>query len=148
SPSRWRFADGCYRGVALCLLALAFIWAWRHPRRLRLAEGLSWGALTMVLLAPGLSPQYLLWAPALALAVSPRLCWRLSLGALPLALGFYALFMPTVLVGDAAWATPRQGPALMWTWAGANLLWWLWAAREWHGLKIRNARTVAAVYSF
>jgi hypothetical protein len=131
APELWRRADFWFRSCALGTLGAAFAWVLLRSGRLRLLDSLPWVALTLVLLAPGLSPQYLVWAPALALAVSPALCRRLSLAALPLALGFYALFMPGVLAGPAAWSPPADGPALIWAWAAANLAWWSWMAVEW-----------------
>jgi uncharacterized membrane protein len=131
APAGWRTFDGVYRFLALVLIGLAFVWALLRARSWLLLESLSWTALTLWLLAPGLSVQYLAWAPALALAVSTRLAWRLSLAALPLAAGFYACFMPVVLAGPAAWDAPRQGPLLMGSWALANLAWYAWTAREW-----------------
>jgi hypothetical protein len=138
APALWRQADFCFRACALGLLGLAFAWALLRSGKVRLLDSLPWVALTLVLLAPGLSPQYLVWAPAMALAVSPLLCWRLSLAALPLALGFYALFMPGVLAGPAAWSPPLESPALIWAWAAANLAWWSWTALEWKHLHAFN----------
>jgi len=93
-------------------------------------------------LAPGLSPQYLAWPVALALAVSPGLGRRLSLASLPLLLGFYALFMPPVLAGAAAWAPPRLGQSATLLWALANLLWWIYMASQWahSGARVLLAR--------
>jgi hypothetical protein len=135
-------ADGLLRLVCEAVLALAFaVCLWRC-RRLRLLEGLPWMALLLLLAAPGLSPQYLAWPVALALAVSPRLALRLSLASLPLLLCFYGLFMPTVLAGPAAWAPPRLGPGAVLLWALANLLWWLYLAAQWYSLgpRMRLAR--------
>lgn len=141
APAAWILADRCYRALALALLASAFVCALLGRRRLSLPRSLPFAALTMVLLAPGLSPQYLLWAPALALAVSPALAWRLSLAALPLAALFYALFMPGVLAGAAAWAPPQPGTALILGFAAANLAWWCWTALEWRRLAPFGAAT-------
>ena len=136
----WRQSEPWIRALALILLGSALAWALMRARGLRLLEGLPWVALILVLLAPGLSPQYLIWAPALALAFSPALAWRLSLAALPLALGFYALFMPEVLAGRAAWAPPEQTHALILAWGAANLVWWLWTAGEWRRLSFGRPR--------
>ncbi len=143
-PALWRAADAGYRDAALALIAAAFAWAVSHPRDLRLAAALPWAGLTLALLAPGLSPQYLLWAPALALAWSPGLCLRLSVPALALAAGFYALVLPGVLAGSAAWAPPRPIPGLMFAWAAANLAWWAWSAGQWRRLKVLNVRAARA----
>ncbi|HTB23392.1 MAG TPA: hypothetical protein VK914_11890 [bacterium] len=147
-PELWRQADFWFRAAALALLGLAFAWALLRRGGLRLLDGLPWAALTLILLAPGLSPQYLIWAPALALALSPALVWRLSLAALPLALAFYALFMPSVLAASMAWSPPSPSPALILAWGAANLAWWAWTLREWGGLKDRNlARPRAGYFS-
>jgi len=134
----WRRFDAWFRIFAVLFLGLAFSWALLRSRRLRLLEALPWAALTLVLMAPGLSPQYLIWAPALALAVSSRLAWRLSLVALPLALLFYVLFMPQVLAGPAAWAAPQPTHALIMIWGTVNLAWCLWTFFEWKNLEERN----------
>jgi hypothetical protein len=148
APDVWRQADFWFRASSLALLGLAFAWALLRCGRLRLLDGLAWAALTLVLLAPGLSPQYLVWAPALALAVSPALAWRLSLAALPLGLGFYALFMPGVLAGPFAWSPPSQSRILILAWGAANLAWWLWMLPQWKGLQERNlARRRAGHFS-
>jgi hypothetical protein len=119
------------KACTLGLLAAAALWSLQRVRSIKLLEGLPWAALTLVLLAPALSVQYLAWAPALALAVSPSLGWRLSLAALPLAVVFYALFMPAVLAGPSAWAPPVQSPGVLLAWAGLNLAWWFWTLGEW-----------------
>jgi hypothetical protein len=138
APELWRTVDGAYRLAALALIGGAFLWAWRRSRSLDLVDSLPWAALTLVLLAPGLSPQYLVWAPALALAVSPVLAWRLSLAGFLLASGLYALFMPAVLAGPLAWAPLPQTATSILAWGGINLLWWLWTVTEWRRLKSRN----------
>jgi hypothetical protein len=137
-PELWVRTDFWFRAAALACLGLSFGLALLGSRGLKLLDGLPWAALTLVLLAPGLSPQYLSWAPALALALAPALAWRLSLAALPLAAGFYALFMPGVLAGPFAWPTPAQRPALILAWGAANLLWWSWTAVEWMRLRRLN----------
>jgi hypothetical protein len=127
----YRGLDGLWRALSETALALAFLAGLWQCRRLRLQEGLPWAALLLLLLAPGLSPQYLVWPAALALAVSPQLCLRLCLAGLPLLLGFYGLFMPAVLAGSAAWAPPRLGQGATLLWALANLLWWIYLAALW-----------------
>ena len=138
----YRALDGAWRSLALAGLGLAFAAGLWQCRRLRLLEGLPWAALLLLLLAPGLSPQYLAWPVALALAVSPGLGRRLSLASLPLLLGFYALFMPPVLAGAAAWAPPRLGQSATLLWALANLLWWIYMASQWahSGARVLLAR--------
>jgi hypothetical protein len=138
----YRAADGLLRLACEAGLALVFAACLWQCRRLRLLEGLPWMALLLLLLAPGLSPQYLAWPVALALAVSPRLALRLSLASLPLLGCFYGLFMPTVLAGPAAWAPPRLGQSAVLLWALANLLWWIYLAAQWLALgpRMRLAR--------
>jgi len=124
--------DGLWRAAAGLGLALAYAAGLWQCRRLKLLEGLPWVALLLLLLAPGLSPQYLAWPVALALAVSPRLALRLSLACLPLLACFYGLFLPPVLAGTAAWAPPALGTSGTLLWALANLLWWIYLAAQWH----------------
>jgi hypothetical protein len=131
SAEAYRRLDGLWRGAAEAALALAFAAGLWQCRRLRLLEGLPWAALLLLLCAPGLSAQYLAWPVALALAVSPRLALRLCLASLPLLLAFYGCFMPTVLLGAAAWAPPRLGQSVTLLWALANLLWWIYLAAQW-----------------
>ena len=127
----YRRLDGLWRAAAGLGLGLAYAAGLWQCRRLKLLEGLPWTALLLLLLAPGLSPQYLAWPVALALAVSPRLALRLSLACLPLLGCFYALFLPTVLAGKAAWVPPALGQIGTLLWALANLLWWIYLAAQW-----------------
>ena len=127
----YRQVDDAWRSLALGALAAAFLWALLQPRRLRLLDGLALAALTLLLLAPGLSPQYLGWPIALALLRPSGPAWRLTLASLPLLVGFYALFMPPVLLGAAAWAPPRVPQAFYLLWAVANLGWCFFVAAEW-----------------
>jgi hypothetical protein len=134
SADLYRRLDGVWRALAEAALTLGFAAGLWQCRRLRLLEGLPWAALLLLLLAPGLSPQYLAWPVALALAVNPRLALRLGLACLPLLLAFYALFMPAVLAGGLAWPPPRLGQGATLLWALANLLWWTYLAAQWSRL--------------
>lgn len=134
----YRQADALWRGLSLAGLALAWTWALWQRRRLRLLDSLAWAALTLVLFAPGLSPQYLAWPAALGLLVGGSFALRYSLASLALLAGFYALFMPAVLAGQAAWAPPGLGPGWTLVWAAANLAWWAWGLGAWAQLQRRN----------
>jgi hypothetical protein len=122
----------------LGLLGLGWLWALARARRLRLLDALPWMAFTLVLFAPGLSPQYLAWPAAFSLLIGIRQAWHYQLASLPLLAGFYALFMPEALAGAAAWAPPSLGAGWILLWAALNLAWWAWAWREWLSLKRRN----------
>lgn len=136
----YRQVDDAWRSLALGGLAAAFAWGLLQSRRLRLLDGLAWGALTLLLLAPGLSPQYLGWPIAFALLRPGGPAWRLTLASLPLLVAFYALFMPPVLAGAAAWAPPRVPPLYYLLWAAANLAWCFFVAVEWvHLLRLNLA---------
>ena len=134
----YRQADDLWRSLSLGLLAAAFVWGLLQPRRLRLLDGLAWVALTLLLLAPGFSPQYLGWPIALALLRPGGPAWRLTFAGLPLLVAFYALFMPPVLAGAAAWAPPHVPPMFYLLWAAANLGWCFFAAVEWARLMRLN----------
>lgn len=127
-----------WRGLALLGLALGVAAAWRRCSRLRLLEGLPWGALGLTVLSPGLGAPGLAWAPALACLLSPLLAWRLSLGGLALALAGYALFHPEVLAGERAWA-PQPGPGLLLGWMLLLLAAWAWSLWEWSRLGLPAA---------
>lgn len=127
----YRQADLGWRALSLGLLALGFLWSLWRARRLHLLDGLAFVAMTLLLAAPGLAPQYLIWPAALALLQRPSLGWRLTLWCLPLALIFYALWMPVVLAGAAAWSPPELKPWAVLLWGGVNLLWWAGMALEW-----------------
>jgi len=133
--------DDLWRAVSLALLGLFWAWSLWRARRLRLLDSLPWMALTLVLFAPGLSPQYLAWPAALSLLLANGLALRFQLFSLPLLLGFYALFMPAVLAGQAAWAAPSLAPGFILLWAALNLGWWAWGLNEW--LRLQRLNLVA-----
>lgn len=124
-PEFYGLATALGLGLGWGLLALAWLLALWRCRRLRLAEGLPWAALVLLALLPGLPVTALAWPPALALAVSPRLAWRLGLGGLALLLGHDAFFDPQALVGAAAWAPPGSQTAWLLLWSLVNLGAWL-----------------------
>jgi hypothetical protein len=130
--------DDAWRLGALGLLGLGWLWALRRARRLRLLDALPWMALSLVLFAPGLSPQYLAWPAAFSLLAGGGLAWRYHIASLPLLVGFYALFMPVVLAGHAAWPAPQLGAGPILLWAALNLAWCGWAWREWMRLQRLN----------
>lgn len=130
--------DDAWRLFSLSALSLGCLWALWHARRLRLLDALPWMALSLVLFAPGLSPQYLCWPAAFSLLAGGAYAWRFHLASLPLLVAFYALFMPGALAGEAAWAPPSLAPGFILLWGAVNLVWWGWAWREWLGLKHLN----------
>lgn len=134
----YRQIDELWRALSLALLAGAWVWLLFNARRLRLLDSLGWLALSLVLLAPGLSPQYLVWPAALLLLRPGGAARRYSAFSLPLLLCFYALIMPSVLAGRAAWAPPQLGAGLTLGWAALNLLWWAWGTTEWLRLQRLN----------
>lgn len=134
----YRQVDDLWRTFSLSLLALAWAWAFWQRRRLRLLEGLPWVALTLVLLAPGLSPQYLVWPAAFSFLLSTRFALRYHLFSLPLLVAFYGLFMPQVLAGRHAWAPPQAPALFILFWAACNLAWWAWGLGEWLKLQRQN----------
>jgi hypothetical protein len=133
--------DDAWRLLSLGLLGLGWLWALWRARRLRLLDSLPWMALSLVLFAPGLSPQYVVWPAAFALLLGKGFAWRYHLATLPLLAAFYALFMPAVLAGAAAWAPPALGPGLILLWAALNLAWWAWGLNDW--LRLQRLNLVA-----
>jgi hypothetical protein len=131
-------ADDLWRLCSLSALVIGCLWALWRARRLRLLDALPWMALSLILFAPGLSPQYLAWPAAFSLLVSGGYAWRYHLASFPLLVAFYALFMPGALAGEAAWAPPSLAPGYILLWAALNLGWWAWAWREWMGLRRKN----------
>ena len=127
----YRQADDLWRWLGLGLLAAAWVAGLWQCRRLRLTEGLPWAALLLLALLPALPLAALAWPLALALAVSPRLAWRLSLAGLVLLLGHDALFDPQALAGAGAWAPVGLQAAWLLPWALLNLAAWLGLLVQW-----------------
>jgi hypothetical protein len=130
----YRQADDLWRLAGLGLLGAAWLTGLWQCRRLRLTEGLPWAALLLAALLPGLPLAALAWPLALALAVSPRLAWRLGLSGLALALGHDALFDPSALAGAGAWAPVGRQAAWLLPWALLNLAWCLGLLVQWAAL--------------
>jgi hypothetical protein len=134
----YRQVDDLWRVISLTLLGLGWLWTLWQARRLRLLDSLAWVALSLVLLAPGLSPQYLVWPAAFLLLLPGSVAWRYSAAALGLLAAFYALYMPPVHAGSAAWDPPALGPALILLWAAINLACWAWGLGLWAKLQRQN----------
>jgi hypothetical protein len=132
--------DEVWRGLSLSCLGLGFLWLLLNRRRLRLLDALPWVALGLVLFAPGLSAQYLVWPAAMALLLNNGSAVRQSIASLLLLLLFYGLFMPEVLAGSAAWPAPRLAPGMLLLWAALNLAWWAWCFNEWQAISRLNLR--------
>lgn len=141
SGDTYRRIDALWRFASLAVLAAGWVWVWWRSRRLRLLDSLAWAALSLVLFAPGLSPQYLAWPAAFLLLLPGFGALRYSAaGAVLLGL-FYALYMPAVLAGAGAWDPPALGAGSILLWAAANLAWWAWGLVEWQRLQRRNLAT-------
>lgn len=131
----WRAADAAWRIGCLLAIAAGFVWAWLRPSKGASLAAPAWAALGLEVFAPGLSVQYLIWAPALALLDAPALSLRLSAAALPTVLGYYALLQPGAL--GATYSPPTQTVPLLAAWGLVNLAWWAWSLREWARLAPR-----------
>jgi hypothetical protein len=127
----YRQADDLWRMAGLGLLVAAGSVGLWQCRRLRLTEGLPWAALLLLALLPALPLSALAWPMGLALAVSPRLSWRLGLTGLSLLLGHDALFDPQALAGAAAWEPVGLQAGWLLLWAFVNLAWWLSLMVQW-----------------
>lgn len=134
----YRIVDDAWRLLSLGALGLAWLWLFWQGRRLRLLDGMAWVALSLVIAAPGLAPEYLIWPAAMLLLQSVPLVWRYTLACIPLKLGFYALFIPQALLGDRAWAPPVLAPWMTLAWAALNLAWLGWASQLWLRLQRQN----------
>jgi hypothetical protein len=127
----FRQVDDLWRMAGLSALGVAWLIGLWQCRRLRLMEGLPWAALLLLLLLPALPLSAVAWPLGLALALSPRLAWRLALGGLPLLLAHEALFEPAVLAGAAAWAPVGAQSGYLLLWSLMNLAWWLAVMVQW-----------------
>jgi hypothetical protein len=120
----WHRADELWRALALFGLGLAWIFLFARARRLGLLDALAWVALGLMILAPGLPPQALVWPAAFLALGGAAPVLRYSAATLPLLLAFDALFLPAVLAGTTAWSPPRLPAWALLLWAAANLGWW------------------------
>jgi hypothetical protein len=127
----YRQVDDLWRWAGLAALGLAWLMGLWQCRRLRLMEGLPWAVLLLLFLLPAVPLSALAWPLGLALAVSPRLAWRLALSGLGVLLAHEALFDPAVLAGAAAWAPVGVQAGWLLLWSLVNLAWWLSLMVQW-----------------
>jgi hypothetical protein len=127
-PSRSIEPGRIWKAFALGALGLAWCRQWlENPTRPGLVQSLGRWVLLLILMAPAVSAQYLLWPLPFVLLMNRRLAWLYSLSASILLLIFYLLFYPGALY--LAWLGGASGmPDLtlqgQLAWIVLNLAFW------------------------
>lgn len=129
----YKLVAGAWEAVAVgslgALWVLALLGTWSLP----LLPGLALVALTMLVLAPGMATQYLLWPACLGLLLPGRAGARLTVIGLVLALPFYRAFFPEALVPAGTWAPLALPRVSFLIWGLMNLGLWFFLLKEWNG---------------
>ncbi len=127
----YRLIAGAWETVAVAALGglwtLTLLGVWSLP----LLPGLALVALTMLVLAPAMATQYLVWAACLGLLLPGKAGGRLTLVGLVIVLPFYRVFFPEVLVPAGFWSPLALPQASYLVWALLNLGLWFYLLREW-----------------